>query len=679
MLARRFPLSRAVTSTNTHIQSRFYRNKAPNAHQPIVLRPYQQDCLNTCVEELADRSRRIGVSLPTGSGKTAIFLHLLETLPPPAAAPNATRAIIVVSGIELVQQTVEQARRLFPHWTIEIDQGGERASGLADITVATIQSLSRPGRLDELNPRFTKIIIVDEAHHAAALSYRSVLAHFNSDYQVPIIGFSATFSRFDGLALASVFEDIVHHQDVVELQRQGWLCDLRFTTVQAKMGLGQVSVHKRTGDYHENSLARVLNTNAMIELLVRAWKEKASHRKSTVIFCVNLAHVANVTDAFRAAGVDARAVSSQTATAQRAALVADFKAGKYPVLVNCSVFTEGTDIPNIDCVVIARPTQSPNLLSQMVGRGMRQSRQTGKEDCLVIDFADSKCHVAGLLSAPKFFGKDPAELDRRRSHNRMIWEKAKHETGERLEELARVGRIPVVVYIDEDTPFDVPDQASGDSQLRALSWNNWIYCGEGPGFYLLETPSGGRFSISPVRKDNGAIDYIAHYSPYQHATKDIVTTSTLDEAIQCCDNLAVQYMGAQYDVLLRAAPGRWEPASDARKAFIRERLREYAKLRKRDGRPLSGSSLMQEIDEMPNGTAENIVSRISHEAPTWKEYHEKSLMRLREENEWFQRRLNDHFDWNYSDEIEDPMWDYDEDEDADAEHNFKGRRRCWIQ
>ncbi|RDX40994.1 P-loop containing nucleoside triphosphate hydrolase protein [Lentinus brumalis] len=643
--------------------------------EQVERRPYQEDCLKTCLEELAERPRRIGVSLPTGSGKTAIFLHLLE------------RTLVIVSSVELAQQTAEQARRLFPHWTVEIEQGEEKATGLADITVATIQTLSRPGRLRKFNVRFTKAIIVDEAHHAAAESYRHVLAHFNcaidppdgqkfvspaGGHQVPIIGFSATFSRFDGLALASVFEDIVYHLDVVELTRQGWLCNLRFTTVQAKMGLGQVSVNKRTGDYHEEPLARVLNTDSMVELVVRAWKEKASHRKSTVVFCVNLAHVAKVTEAFCAAGVDARAVSSKTPAARRAAFVTDFKAGKFPVLVNCSIFTEGTDIPNIDCVVIARPTQSSNLLSQMVGRGMRQSRQTGKEDCLVIDFADSKCHVAGLLSAPKFFGKDPAELDRRRSPNLEIWERAMSETDLRLEELRRAGRVPVVVYVDEANPFDLPDQASGDSQLPALSWNNWIYCGEGPGFYVLETPSGGTFNVSLVPNDGGVVEYVAQYSPYQHATKDISTNSTLGEAIRQCDNLAVQYMGAEYDILLRAAPSRWGPASDTQKTFIRERLHDYAKLRERDGKPLSGSNHMQEIEEMTNGTAENIVSRISHEAPTWKEYYENELLKGRQDNEPVKQGMNDHFDWDVNEDDEDSMWDYYEDED-------RPRRGCWLQ
>ncbi|RPD69811.1 P-loop containing nucleoside triphosphate hydrolase protein [Lentinus tigrinus ALCF2SS1-7] len=637
MLARRRlsprQLSRSGTLITLGVLPRYASTSAPG-DQPFVLRPYQESCLEECLKELEKYPRRIGVSLPTGSGKTAVFLSLIARLPVPATQPDATRSLVVVGSIEVAKQTVDQARKLFPHWTIEVDQGKQKASGLADLTVATVNSLSR--RVDKYSVEHMKVIIVDEAHHAAAPSYRGILSRFNSaiDHpdakflypavpnRVPIVGFTATFTRHDGQALASVFDGIAYHLDIQELIDKKWLCDVRFLTVQAKMGLGQVSVNKRTGDFFEQSLSSALNTNAMNELIVRVCREKASDRKSILIFCVSLKHMRAVAEAFRVAGVDARTVDGRTSARQRAALVEQFKVGKYPVLVNCGVFTEGTDIPNIDCVVIARPTLSPVLLSQMVGRGMRQSPQTGKKDCLIIDLADSRSHVPGLLSAPRIFGRDPAANDHIKSPNHWIFGMAMRETQKRLEELRDAAQIPIVVYVDENNPFDVPDQASGDPQLRALSWNNWIHCGVGRGFYILETsstdcgepPSGlATFETFPART---ATQYIAQHSPYQHRTRDLLTASTLREAIQHCDECAAEWMGTQYDRLLRAAAWRWEPASHTQKSTIYAQLPEYLALCKRDGKASPG--LIEEVEEMTKGTAHNLISRISHEAASWK-------------------------------------------------------------
>lgn len=263
---------------------------------------------------------------------------------------------------------------------------------------------------------------------------------------------------------------------------------------------------------------------------------------------------------------------------------------------------------------------------------MRQSPQTGKEDCLIIDFADSRRHVAGLLSAPNVFGRDPVELDKLKRY------RARVEVPRIEKERLDIGTIPVVVYVDERYPFNIPDLALGDSRLLELSWNNWVYCGEGLGFYMLKTtPYSGTFRVSPILTNHGGTptvkgssghglltyvvpgtEYVAQYTPYQSKTLFLVSSTTLEEAIRYCDARAVEWMGAEYDKVLRAAPWRWEPASDIQKALMLERLADYAALRRKDGRPsVSLSRMKEEVEEMTAGVAENVISRMDHEVPSW--------------------------------------------------------------
>ena len=174
-----------------------------------------------------------------------------------------------------------------------------------------------------------------------------------------------------------------------------WLSDVIFTTVASHADLARVKKSK-TGDFLTSALSEAVNTDETNLVTVKAWQHRAAGRKSTIVFCVDLDHVMSLTNAFRAHGVDARFVTGDTQKAQRSQRLDAFRSGVFPVLVNCGVFTEGTDIPNIDCVLLARPTKSRNLLVQMIGRGMRLS--PGKVNCHIIDMVASL--KTGIVSTP---------------------------------------------------------------------------------------------------------------------------------------------------------------------------------------------------------------------------------------------------------------------------------------
>ena len=187
-------------------------------------------------------------------------------------------------------------------------------------------------------------------------------------------------------------------RDYVDMIDEKWLSNVIFTTVQSK---ADVSGVKRgpAGDFQVGDLSRAVNTPETNEITVRAWMARATDRKSTLVFCVDLAHLSDLTATFRRHGIEANFVTGDTPKRIRSERLDAFRNRQYPVLLNCGVFTEGTDIPNIDCVVLARPTKSRNLLVQMIGRGMRL--YPGKENCHIIDMVASL--ETGIVTTPTLY------------------------------------------------------------------------------------------------------------------------------------------------------------------------------------------------------------------------------------------------------------------------------------
>lgn len=616
----------------------------------IRLRPYQEACLEACRAALAAGRRRIGVSLPTGAGKTTVFLTLLSRIAPPEQSPSAAKSLIIVNSIELARQAAVQAARLFPDWRVEIEQGAKhRASGLADVTVATIQTLLQPQRLEKFRPETLKAIVVDEAHHAAAPSYRRILSHFDMaiknpggtfpksipPHPIPVIGFSATFSRHDGLALGSVFQEIVYHHDFLQMIKEQWLCDVRFTTVHANIDLRDVTINTKTGDFNASSLAHVVSTDTVNNLVVRVWMDRAGDRKSTLVFCVNRDHVRRLTQTFRDFGIEAHYVHAGTPPQERQALITDFKAGLYPVLVNCAILTEGADIPNIDCVVIARPTRSRNLFAQMIGRGLRQSPTTGKVDCRIIDFIDTRNRIPGVFSTPTLFGLDPAEVIDDKSLSELEASTKSSSTSDAIIESSSINtELPdpkSVTYIDYEDPFAFVDNFSGAPHVLKLTSNAWVGCGGD--VYVLECLGRGYVRIEPFVAEGDPARYRATFteatmdgssaramklSPYMRK-RVIMTSDSLSNIFKGCDTYVARKVlpGGQSISLLRTAPWRKAPASPSQKTVI---LKRWGKCR---------DDTIQKLETLSKGEAANIITRLRHGAQA---YYEKKAKEARKQS-----------------------------------------------
>lgn len=206
------------------VQSKGFSSSRPYSHEStpsIQLRPYQEESITSVLTTLAKGSRRLGLSLATGSGKTVIFSHLIERVPEPTC--DATQTLVLAHRRELVEQAARHIENLYPSKRVEVEMAHQHASGTADITVASVQSITSGDRLRKYDPARFKLVLVDEAHHIAAPTYLGVLKHFNlseknADTHTALVGVSATFSRTDGISLGTAIDHIVYHKSVKHLK-----------------------------------------------------------------------------------------------------------------------------------------------------------------------------------------------------------------------------------------------------------------------------------------------------------------------------------------------------------------------------------------------------------------------------------------------------------------------------
>ena len=347
------------------------------------LRPYQQQALERVYQAYKNGKRRVIVSLPTGTGKTVVFAHF------PRFFNMKKRLLVLAHREELLLQARDKFLRADPELKVGIEQSSSRAPADAKVVIASVPTLGRTGevRLRQLSPEDFFLIVVDEAHHAVASTYRRIFEHFRlfaPDTPRYLVGFTATPRRGDKQGLGEVFEEVCYARDLREMIVAGYLCPISGWRVSSDTSLDDVKI--RHGDFVESQLAQVVNTGDRNNLLVSAYRELATRRRA-IVFCVDVAHAKDVCEAFTVAGVPTSAVWGEMPRENRRATLEQFSRGEVDVVTNCNVLTEGFDEPRVDAIIMARPTRSKLLYAQMVGRGTR--RHAAKADLLVIDIADN--------------------------------------------------------------------------------------------------------------------------------------------------------------------------------------------------------------------------------------------------------------------------------------------------
>lgn len=361
----------------------------------LPLRSYQTRALERILGAYIDGRQSVAISLPTGCGKTIVFLSLAR-----GVVEAGGRVLIVAHRDELILQPIEKLSLVWP----EVPEPGvikaERFDPDRPIVLASIQTLWR--RLDRLSQGFD-LFVIDEAHHAAASTYRKALDRlFELNPTMKVLGVSATLYRKDGESLREVFEEVAFEYSVLEAIADGFLCGIDYRAVRTGCDLSEVWFDYRAGDFSVSQLAETVNTTERNRFAVETWLELARGRKA-IAFCVDIKHACDLAETFRAYGVEAQTVTGETPLEERRAMLKAFARGEIPVITNCQVLTEGFDDPAVDCLLLARPTASKALYVQMVGRGLRL--YPGKKDCLVIDLVDNSSRHSLVSIAdldPKF-------------------------------------------------------------------------------------------------------------------------------------------------------------------------------------------------------------------------------------------------------------------------------------
>lgn len=352
----------------------------------LELRPYQAEAKAAIQAEWAKGNTRTLLVLPTGCGKTIVFSKLAED-----CVREGERVLILAHRGELLEQAADklyQATGL----VCAVEKAEQTSiDSWYRVVVGSVQSLMRPARLEQFSPDHFDVIIVDEAHHVLADSYQRILQYFE---HAKVLGVTATPDRGDMRNLGEFFDSLAYEYTLPRAIREGYLSPIRAMTIPLRLDISQVGV--QNGDFAAGQLGTALDP--YLEQIADEMLEHARGRK-TLVFLPLIATSQKFTEILRSRGFRAAEVNGESA--DRATILADFEAGKYDVLCNSMLLTEGYDCPSIDCIVVLRPTKIRSLYSQMVGRGTRL--HPGKDHLLLLDFLwhterHELCHPAHLIA-----------------------------------------------------------------------------------------------------------------------------------------------------------------------------------------------------------------------------------------------------------------------------------------
>lgn len=332
---------------------------------PFRPRPYQTACKAAVFDTLA-RAPSALVSMATGLGKTEIYLDVALDWP--------GRVMVMAHRDFLVRQPVERlARRGYDG--VAVEMAGERADGGGfrgppKLVFTSVQTMCRPKRHRRFDPADFGLLIIDEAHHAVAQTYRNVVRHFSQNEGLRLLGLTATPKRADDLALGQVFDSVAYEYGIESAITDGWLVPVRQRAVKVE-GLDFSRVRSLAGDFNEADLERVLTEEKPLHEVAAAAVAEAGDLP-TLVFCCTVNHarlLCAVLNRYKRGS--AAYLHGGSDPDERARTLAAYKAGAVQFLCNCMLFTEGFDAPATACVVMARPTKSLALYAQVLGRGTR--------------------------------------------------------------------------------------------------------------------------------------------------------------------------------------------------------------------------------------------------------------------------------------------------------------------
>ena len=343
----------------------------------IQLKEHQQEALNN-LEAMRLQGETIALLFhATGTGKTTSAVSDAKRV--------GKRTLMLAHTKELVKQAAKTFRQLWPEVNTGLYLGNTKEPD-AHVVCASIQSLVQ--NLHHFTPEAFGYLIIDEAHHAVADSYKKVLSYFHTDFT---LGLTATPERSDGINMLENFQNVAHKLDLKTAVEMGELAPIRCIRIKTNVDLSSVRINGIK--YNSQDLESKLFVPERNRLILDTWQQYVKNKK-TVIFCASVAHATEIAALFREAGIRAEAVSGTTKSETRNQVLQEYEEGGINLLCACDLLNEGWDSPRTEVLFMARPTLSKTLYLQQLGRGMR--KYLGKESLVVFDFIDN----ANLFNMP---------------------------------------------------------------------------------------------------------------------------------------------------------------------------------------------------------------------------------------------------------------------------------------
>lgn len=521
----------------------------------IQPRPYQTAAIAAFLQFVADGGLRGLLVLPTGVGKTATALLLAKEM--------EARTLWVAHRDELIIQPLKALANIWPEAKAGVVKA-ERNEWARQVVFASVQTAWRPGRIERLTG--FDLVVIDEAHRAPAATYRKVLDQVGS---VPVLGLTATPERTDQTRLDDVFEKIVYQLALKTAVEQGYLVDVEMVGERIRVDLDKVGLSG--GDYKTGELDTALLEAGIVKEIVTAVDKHARDRK-TIIFVVSVRQAQETAEALCASGLKATWVAGVTPKAQRRQRLAALESGEVTHIVNALLLVEGFDCPSVDCILMARPTQSKPLYIQVIGRGLRIA--PGKDNCLIIDMVGmGRRH--NMIQAPVIFGVEK-QLESGRVTGGYDDDLLRSSVRERLLLSQIKGVAPVA-----------------RSKLRWVPSKNGVLalnCGEGG--TVLMRPAEEDWTVEVVGRKDGD-------------DRELLTTAPVD--LEFAQGIAEDYVRRAGAVYLSQRSSRWrrDAATDKQLAALKRRkITHHADITKGEA-----SELLTQAE----------ASSWRHEPATWKQ------------------------------------------------------------
>ncbi len=393
----------------------------------MILRPYQNEAAEAVVREWESVASTL-VVLPTGTGKTILFASLIGRYAP-------ARAIVLAHREELIYQAKDKIQRV-TGLNVEVEMADQRAhehGGLfakPDVIVSTIQTQTAGGdgrgRMGKFDPQEFGLLIIDEAHHATADTYRRVIDYYRTNPALRVLGVTATPDRTDEEALGQVYDTVAYDYEIADAIRDGWLVPIEQQMVTVE-GLDFSTVRTTAGDLNGADLAAVMEFEKNLHGVADPTIQIVGDRRA-LVFATSVAHAERLCEIFnRHRSSSAAWVCGKTPKDDRRRILKDFADGRVQYVCNVGVLTEGFDDPGVECVIMGRPTKSRALYAQMVGRSTRplpgivdgfpeaEQRRASiaasmKPSCLIVDFAGNAGRHRLMTTADILGGKQSEDV-----------------------------------------------------------------------------------------------------------------------------------------------------------------------------------------------------------------------------------------------------------------------------